>query len=68
LCGITVPTDISGVVYGVMASRRDEVIDNIPLMGYCKDNIQIVLWHVNNLKNSMTTDETKKIVEHIIKT
>ena len=34
--------------------------------GYSKDNIQLVLWYVNNLKNTLTNEETKKIIEQII--
>lgn len=34
--------------------------------GYSKENIQLVMWHVNNLKGTLTNEETKKIIEQII--
>ena len=33
LCGITVPTTVSGAIYSLMAQRRGTVIDNVPMAG-----------------------------------
>ena len=34
--------------------------------GYSKDNIQIVLWHVNNMKTDLSNDEAITILDEII--